>query len=410
MKKIKIVILIFLLLIISINLYGCYSNVDLTEIAVATAIGFDRADQGDIRITVQIVKPGVIKAKNQGSEEEPVWVFSATGETVFSAIRNLLTTVNRKVFYSHLQLIVISEEIARDSVLDVLDLIERDKEIQRLAYVLVAKGVSAEEILKAQSELENVPAIHIKSIIDNYESLAKMRKITLIDLLRDFNHSGNAATSGVIQKTAAKLEKENSQQEKSNQSQGSNEEDKLEVKDLKVTGTAVFRLDKLVGYLDPYETRGLIFTLDMVESGIINVDNPLHKDKKVAFEIVSSSAELNVKIKDDQAELMIEIKAEGRLADQQGSGDLTTPEMIVKMEESVARVIENNINLAVNKAQKEFKLDFFGFSKVLYKEHSSYWKKVESDWSNVFSELPITIKVSWNTSSSSLIRKPSEAR
>ncbi len=409
-RNFKFYIIILIFSIISISLSSCYSNVDLTEIAVATAIGFDRADQGDIRLTVQIVKPGVIKARNQGSEEETVWIFSATGETVFSAIRNLLATVNRKVFYSHLQLIVISEEIAKGGVLDLLDLLERDKEIHRLAYVLVAKGISAEEILKAQSELENVPAIHIKSIIDNYESLAKMRKITLIDLLRDFNHSGNAASTGVIQKKTAKLEREMSQQKKPNNGQESKTEDELEVKDLKVTGTAVFRRDKIAGYLGPYETRGLLFALDEVKSGIINIDNPLHNGKKVAFEIVSSKAKLSAKIKDDQAKLMIEVKAEGRLADQQGSGDLTTPEMLVKMEKSVARVIEKNIQMAVDKAQKEFKLDYFGFSKTLYKNHYSYWKIVESDWSNVFSELPITIEANWNTSSSSLIRSPSEAR
>ncbi|MFW6287662.1 MAG: Ger(x)C family spore germination protein [bacterium] len=410
MNNFKFIILILILFFITISLSGCYNNVDLTELAVATALGFDRADQGHIKVTVQIVKPGVMKARTQGSEEEPVWVFSATGETVFSAIRNLLTTVNRKVFFSHLQLIVISEEIASEGIIDLLDLLERDQEIKRTATILLARGISAEEILQAKTELENIPAIHISSLVDNVDALAKSRKIILIDLLKSFNLSGKAATIGTIQKSIGKTERENNQKKNSNDGQESKDKNELQVKDLSVTGAAVFKRDKLIGYLDEFETRGLLFVLDEIEGGVINVNNPQEEEKMVAFEIVNSSTELDVDINEENTRLFVKVKAEGRLADQQGRGDLTTPEMVEKIENSVARVIEINIRQVVDKAQKEYQLDYFGFSEILYKDHLSYWKKVENDWSNIFSQLPIDIEVEWKTSSSSLINKSSEAR
>ena len=402
-KEMTVLVLIFLNIIL---LSSCYSNIDLTEMAIATAIGFDKTENDHIKLTVQIVKPGVIKARDQGSEEKSVWVYSTTGETAFSAVRNLLSTVNRKTFYSHLQLIVISEELAQGGVLDVLDFLERDKEINRTSHVIVTEGLSAEEVINAQSELENIPAMHIMAIIENYTALAKIRKITFLDLIKVFNYPGFAATTAVVKKNIPSSEQEipSSNQNKQDQNR------ELEIKDLKVEGTAVFKHDQLIGFLGPFQTRGLLFALNEVESGIINVQNPLHRDKKVAFEIVSSSTELNFEGNDRHAKLVIKVKAEGRLADQQGAGDLTTLDMIEEMNKLVAGVIKNNIQLAVDMAQKEYHLDYFGFAQIIHKNHLSYWKRVKDDWSNVFSQLPIEIEVSWNTSSSSFIRSPSVAR
>lgn len=438
--KTKVLAIFIMIFLVVINTTGCWSRRDLTEMAIATAVGLDKTDAGDIEITVQVVKPGVIKARDKGSEEETTWVYSATGKTVFSAIRNLLTTVNRKTYFSHVQLMVIGEELAREGVMCVLDLFERDKETQKKANMIIARGLTAKEVLQAESDLENIPALHINSILDNYDTLAKIRKITFIDLMADFNYSGFSPTVGIIQRDnltdkhknqqlstgeqqSGKAEslqtqgKEDSGQEQKesalktvNEKASSDQGDDLQIKDLEVKGTAVFKKDKVIGWLEPFETRGLLFALDEVKSGIINVNNPLDKGKKVGYEIFNSSGTLKVEIKDGEPKLGIEVKVLGNLADQQGKGDLTTPEMIKKMNKAVAKYIENNIQSAVDRAQQDFKVDYFGFSQMLYKNHVQYWRKVEKDWSNVFSKLPVEIKVEWTTDSSALIKRTSTAR
>ncbi len=379
-------------------LSGCWNNVDLSEIAIVTAVGFDRTDRGDILLTLQMVKPGTIKAISQGSTEDPVWVYSSTGETVFTAIRNQLTTLNRKAYFSHVQLMIIGEEVAREGVTDIFDLFERDKETERMADLLITRGITAREVLQAQSELENIPALHIRSILKNNDALAKIKKTTFFDAVRRIRIRGNSLAIGVIQKQ----ENKDSQEDSGGKKQ---DEGKLEIKDLKIEGTAVIKKGKLKGYLDPFETRGLIFAIDEVQSGIINVDNPLEVGKKVAFEIVKSSGNIKGEVRDDELKLMIEVKASGRMADQQGKGDLTTPEMVKEMESRVKAVIKKNIQDAVDKAQQDYQSDFFRFVKIVYGDYYEYWEKIKDNWEEVFSNAPVEIKVQWTTTSSSLIKK-----
>lgn len=413
-NKLKLIFLIINLSFLPFFLTGCWSNVDLTELAIAAAIGIDRTEKDEIELTVQIVKPDVIKAHAQGSEENPVWVYSATGETVFSAIRNLLSTSNRRTFFSHVQLMVIGEKVAREGILDVLDLFERDKETQRMAYMLISREISAREVLGATSELENIAAIHIKSILDNSTALARIKKITLIDMLKCMNCKGYSPSVGVISKSKKEAqEKETGSSDNGvsdKKMSGDQEKEELEIKDLRVEGAAVFKKDKLAGWLNSRETRGLLFAQNEVQSGIIDVDNPYEQGKKIGFEITKSAGKLDFKMNEGKKELIIEIKAEGRMADQQGRGDLTKPDMLKKMEKSVASIIENDIRLTVHKAQKDLKTDFIGFAPMINKNYLSYWKTVEEDWSQVFSQLPVVIKVNWTTNNASLIKRPSQAR
>ena len=395
-------IIIMIILTMTILLTGCWNNVDITNIAIVTAVGFDKTENGDILLTLQMVKPGIVKAKAQGSAEEPVWVYSSTGETVFSAIRNQLTTLNRKAYFSHVQLMVISEKVAREGITDVLDLFLRDKEANRMAYLLIARGITARKVLKAQSELENIPAMHIKAIIDNNKSLAKIKKSVYFDAIRRIRIRGYSLAIGVIQRQQNKK----SQEDKTG---GKKEgEGKLEIKDLKVEGTAIIKEGKLLGYLNQYETRGLLFIINEVKSGIINIDNPLDKGKKVAFEIVNSKGKIDVEVKNNKLKLIIEIKASGRLGEQQGKGDLTTPVMIKKMEGKVEAAIKKNIEMAVQKAQQKYHSDFFKFVKIVHGEHYQYWQSIKVNWEKIFSRAPVEIRVKWKTTSSSLLKKPAQ--
>ncbi len=394
MSNWKKMILLMVTCFFVINLTACWDNRDLTEMGIATAVGFDQTEGGDIEVTVQLVKPGVIKAKAQGSPEESFWGVSATGQTVFSALRNLVTTVNREIFLAHIELMVIGEELARDGIIDVIDFFEREHESNRRASVIIARGIKAREILAAKSELENIPAIHITSTLENNTAVAKMVNIQFIDLIKCLNAPGYSPAIGVIQ----------------HRKREDNPAEKLKIKDLEVEGAAVFKKDQLIGWLDPIETRGLIFARDQVQTGIINTDNPLERGKKVSCEVVRSNGTIDVELKQGKPLLIIEVKAEGRLGEQQGKGDLTTPEMIKRLEKDISKVIEKNVLTTVELLQHKYKSDIFGFSTIVHRKYLDYWNQVEDQWDQIFSQADVKVKASWKIRSSAIIKQPSQAK
>lgn len=177
-------------------------------------------------------------------------------------------TANHKVLLSHVQIIVIGEELAKEGIMDPLDFFERDHGFNLRADILVAKGITAKQILNGESELEKIPAVHLISIMKNEKDVANIKRIMLTDLLKEIGSSGKDPAIGVIETMRKK--------------------EKLLIEDMKVERAAVFKKDKLVGWLTPLETRGLLFVEDKVQSGIINISNPLDRSKKIGIEITRS--------------------------------------------------------------------------------------------------------------------------
>lgn len=375
-----------------ITITACWDNMDLTEKAFVTAVGIDKISENKIGLTLQIVKPTIIKAGEQGSseKEEAVWVFSNTGDTIFEAAKNQMTTANRKPFYNHAELMVIGEEFARSGIKEALDFWERNHEPRMNANIIIAKGMTAKEILMAKSELEDIPSMHITDILENNEALAKIKKVTIIDVLKQLIQPGLNPVIGVIE--VAKKEKIK------------------KIKNFRVEGSAIFKKDKLIGWLNSIETRGLLFIQDEVKSGVINVPNPLDKNKKVAIEIARSSGKIDAKVKDGELVFLIQVKVVGNIADQQGNGDLTTQEILKKLEEEAEKVIEKEIWDVVKIAQKKYKSDFIGFSGVVYRKYLDYWKQVQDNWEDVFSNTPVEINVKVNIKRTGIIGKSFKIR
>ncbi|MBZ4646966.1 MAG: hypothetical protein JG777_2455 [Clostridia bacterium] len=386
-KKVMVLLNICLSLVMTT---GCWNNRDVMQISLAAAVGLDKTDDNKIELTVQLVKPSAIKKDQEGSggKEKAVWVLSSRGDTIFEAVRNTLTTANRKIFFSHVQLMIIGEELAREGIMDVLDFFERDHETNRKVDILIAKGTTAKEILNAESGLEDIAAMHITDILKNDAAVAKIKKIMLLDLLKEIDSPGKDPTIGVIEVVK--------------------KEEKLLIKDMKVQGTAVFKKDKLMGWLNPIETRGLLFVEDKVKSGIINIPNPLDKNKKVAIEMIRSRGKTNVQLKEDKLVLSIEVEEEGNIGEQQGNEDLTTPEMVKKLEEEIEEAIEKEIRDVVELAQKKYKCDIFGFGEIVHKKHLNYWKQVKDNWNEEFSHIPVEIKVTSRIRRSGLIKNPTK--
>ncbi|KGG81250.1 hypothetical protein Y919_01735 [Caloranaerobacter azorensis H53214] len=392
MVKINKILILLLMIIFNVVIFtACWDNKDLTEKAFVTAVGVDRTAEGKVQLTLQIVKPTVMKAGEQGTpEEEAFWVFTTVGDTIFEAAKNQMTAVNRKPFYNHADLMVIGEEFARDGIMEALDFWERNHEPRLGSDIIIAKGTTAEEILKAKSDMEKIPSLHIKSILKNSKELAKVKKVTIIDVLRWLIQPGVSPAIGAIEV----VEKEDLQK----------------IEDMKIDSTAVFKGDELVGWLNAAQTRGLLFIQNEVRNAIYNVDNPFNKNKKVAIEILDSNGKIDAQIVEGKLILSIKIDAVGNIADQQGKGDLTTKETFKKLSRDVENAIKTDIKDVLSIAQKEYKSDIFGFGEIMYRRHFEYWKQIKDDWADIFSDASIEIDVNVKIRGTGIIGKPSEVR
>ncbi|QVK18388.1 Ger(x)C family spore germination protein [Mycoplasmatota bacterium] len=388
---IKRYLLLPIFCMILICLTGCWDNRDITELSVVSAVGIDKTDDDQIEVTIQIIKIGTVKAKEQGSSDEAYWSISKTGNTIFEALRNILTTVDRKPFYTYNELIVIGEDIAKEGIMEVLDFFERDHENRRQALVLIAKGLSAKEVLNAKTELSTIPSLHLLEVIRNSQASTKIIEVELFDLLRDVCHPGKNAVVGIIEKI-------------------DNEKEELKIKNLRVAGGAVFTKDKLQAWLKPKDTIGYLIITNELKNGIINIPDPTDENKLVSVELKRVKNKIEVKFKDNKPTFLLEIKAAGNIGEQQSTSDLTTKEMVKKLDKEIEKLIEDELKKIIKLAQEELENDIFGLGAIVHMKNLNYWKKVENDWDSVFSETQIEIKVDAKLKAPGTVKKALEPK
>ncbi|MFT9495394.1 Ger(x)C family spore germination protein [Anaerosolibacter sp.] len=387
MKKwIRIFIFLLMIWILTIGVTGCWSNKDLSKRALVAAVGLDKADNGQIELTLEIIKPSAVGGtEGNPTTEEPIWIHSSKANTVFEAVRDQVTEVNRKPYYSHIQTIVIGEKLAKSGIQDVLDFFFRDHEPRLTPTVLIAKGTTAKKILETKNELEKMSAFNLKEITENEENNPVIQKVILFDLLKQLSASGREVTIGVVETV--------------------NDTQPLEKRNVRVEGSGVFRSDQLIGWLSPTETAGLQYILGNVESGIITVPNPLQPSKLLSIEQVKAREDIKAEASNSELVFHITITGKGNIGGQQGRGDLTTEVMIEKIEKETEQTIKQQIHQAVEAAQKKHGSDILGLGGVVHREYPKLWNQIKDDWDDQFKKASIDINVEFKIKQLGLIGK-----
>lgn len=145
------------------------------------------------------------------------------------------------------------------------------------------------------------------------------------------------------------------------------------------TGAAVFKGDRLVGWLDKSETRGLNWIRSKVKSGIIVIENPQTPGSSIGLEIVHGRGQSRVELADGQFVARIRVDVEGNFGDTTGFIDPEFDGLWASMERRMAEAIKQEIQAAVTKAQ-ELRTDYIGFGTSLYRSNPKLWGQVQDDW------------------------------
>jgi len=383
-KKAGIARFVFLLLIFPLLLTGCWNNRDLTEINIVAGIGLDRTEDGKVLLTVQIVEPAAIqntssgRGKGGGAQPKPVFVESFEGETVFETIRGILSIVDKRLFFSTTQVLILGERLLQDGMIEVLDFFQRENDIDYGMNILVAKGVAPGEILEIENDMDSISAVYIRETAENTVSRGTVKKTTLIDLIKDIESGGRQPAIGQITKAGDRK--------------------------VRTEGVAVIKDGRLAGWLDPYETRGYLFAIGEVKSAIVNI--PADRGK-IAMEIIRSKGKVNVRFENGKPSMLtIKVVVEANVAGYEGRGRLDSQDDLSILKETLGNEIKKEIIRALEKAQKEYSSDIFGFGSYVHKYHPQYWKKVKKDWNDIFSRLPADIQVNAKIMRTGIIKSP----
>nr|WP_304214388.1 Ger(x)C family spore germination protein [Fredinandcohnia onubensis] len=384
MNKRFVLVILFLGIIL---LSGCWSKKELTDIAIISAFGIDKNDKGQYVGTIQVINPGNVTGGQQdggSSFGPPVNVYTETGNNLTEVSRKFSTSISRRLYYAHTNLVVVGERLAReDGILHLFDAMDRDPEFRITSEVIIAQDMEARDIVRTITPIDKIPSNKvIKTLKSTEKNWGTHLRANMKDVLNSLVSEGKEPLL-----TGFRIKGEIDQAMKL-----ANIEETTPKAVLEADGIALFRDGKLVDWLQGNTARGTIWILDKIEKTDVNIDWQGYEEA-IAFEVIRQKTKILPIIQNEEPLITVDVSVEGDIGEVEVPIDLTDPLLLVKIEKAAEKEIKKEIQEAINQAQKN-KTDVFGFGEAIQRSDPNLWRKLKSDWNSVyFPELIVDVKV-----------------
>ncbi|MFJ7976857.1 Ger(x)C family spore germination protein [Peribacillus sp. NPDC096379] len=380
--------LLFLILISTSLISGCWNAREIPDLAIVSAFGIDKNEAGKYVGTFQIINPGNLAGGLQGGgggQGPPITVYSSTGDNIYEVTRRLSTKSSRTLYYAHTNLLIISEDLAKkDGITNILDAFERDFEFRTTAMVVIAHRSKAEDIIKTLPPLDKVSAVNVIKTLKNTERL--LGEEPTVNLQEVIHYLVSPGKEPLISGISLKGEKQDAKKVANTQG-SSTPKAKLEA-----DGIAVMKDGKLVDWLHGKTARGTGWVLNRIKSTIVNIN--WEKEKAaIEYTVVRQKTKVTTHTKKGQPKISIHIRAEGDIGEVRVPVNLNDPHVLRKIEIEVNKKIKKDVHDAIHRAQ-ENKTDIFGFGEAFHRSDPKEWNKLKADWNDVtFPKLEVDVTV-----------------
>lgn len=360
--KVKIAILLIFVFNI-LYLAGCSNIEQLDDRMIIHGVGVDKV--GDtFDLTIQ-----QFSVTGSNEKEEGAQVVKAQGSSLMDAFSDLSLQTGKTPMYSQNLILAIGEETAYGGINDILDFFVRYYESRPTVKVIVVKG-KAESVLNFKKDDKLVMAKDIMSIAESERINSKVMSSSIFQFVGDLKNITSDPSASIIS-----IEKQNDEEI------------------LVANGTAIFKNDKLVGFIDTSATRGALIIDNRLNSGteVIDVGSvgrvsySLEKSKsKVKFNLENGSPVYNITVKVNTNVYEIERDIRSQLTDN----------AFELMEAALSDRIKKIAEQAIYKSIYEYNSDIFGFGQIALKSNKDYFRSVENKWDQTMKEAKYNINVS----------------
>lgn len=372
MKKLLFIFPIILLLT------GCWNYRELNSLAIVTALAIDKADD-EYEVSVLIANGKNTQTSPKEGQSQTV-VYSGKGKTISRALKRINLKIPKDAYLGHLGVVIISEKIAKDGMLDILDFLIRDPESVKRFYLILSKDYDAKDIIQILSPLESFPGQSIATNIATSKDLqAISTSITYSKFIENLLKKGKEPVLPTI--TITGNEKKGS---KNKILETSNPDAKT-----KLETVALFKKDQLLGYTTEDESRGINIISNQVEEMITTY--PCGKGN-IVVNLSNIKTTIDNELKNKKPQVTIHVKATGSIQEITCKKDIKQPEVINQIKKDTEKSLKKQIKKALQIAQKEYQTDVFGFGNLFYKKYPKYFSTVEKKWNKeIFPNIDVKI-------------------
>lgn len=309
MKKIILIIICLLFLT------GCYDYQELSDMNIVNGIGIDFKDEEYI-VSLETVK----SSKGESSNKITTNVISGKDKILANAINQAINNSGKKAYFKHVDLVIISEELAKNGIGDVVDYMLRDVTVSSSFFTVIADD--PEKILTTEIDDNSISNLIVDTIRYNVDAT----QIDNIDLIVSniINEKKDIALPYIEMKNENVI----------------------------IDNIAYFKKAKMVGKMNNKIYNFLLLKSDNLDFD--NDDNVINIYKK------------NIKYDVKKDKIIIDIKGMGKVKKINEDTNLEDEDSYKKLEKGIQETIATEVEKFIDEAL-ENESDLVGFKDLYYK-------------------------------------------
>ncbi|MGE5580291.1 MAG: Ger(x)C family spore germination protein [Bacillota bacterium] len=404
---------------------GCWDREELDEVGIVGAIGLDKGGDGQVIVSLEVVNPKALaSAQTMGGDSAPVVavVLRDQADTISSAIRNAQRRLPRTLTMGQVSSIIVGQSLAREGIGQYLDFVLRDARIRNSAVLATCDTGSG---LLQRPLIEPIPSRVLLALSNTALAGGKTVRTTINEFTVKLAepgiepvtlHTAGRKTKDIQVKRQGEEVKQTDKAvmleqpiEANVDIEGELPPDSPVLNPLKEAasgesvpgmtidvGVAAYKGDKLVGLLDGAEARGYLWLSGDLREASVEVPDPFGSGKMVGLDVVRANSSIKPIFEGgpEGIKMHAEIHVDLEAAQFQLATDLRKTGIIDALEQSLDALVTREIRATLERVQKEFKSDIYGFGYEVYKSNPDLWATMEHTWNDeVFPNVEVELDV-----------------
>lgn len=360
--KVRFIILLFLIFNIFF-IAGCSNIEQLDDKMIIHGVGIDRVEN-TFELTIQ-----QFSVTGSNEKEEGAQVVKTKGNSLMDAFSDLSLQTGKTPMFSQNLVLAIGEETAYNGINDILDFFVRYYESRPTVKIIIVKG-KAENVLSFKKDDKLIMAKDIMAITESERINSKVMSSNIFQFVGALKNSTLDPIASIVS-----VERQNDEEI------------------LAANGTAVFKNDKLAGFIDTNSTRGALIINNRLNGGTEVID--VESVGKVSYSLEKSKSKVKFKLENGKPVYNIIIKVNTNIYEIERDIKNQLPDNAFNlMEEALISRIKTITSQAIYKSIFEYNSDIFGFGQIALKSDKEYFRTVENNWDQAMKEAKYNIDVS----------------
>lgn len=362
---------------------GCWDMVEISRSSLVTSLALEPGKSGNFRITMEVLNSSEASSKQGGKGNAPTQLFTVEADTIAEAIGRINEQYNRMLIGSHGRVIIIDERLARGGLEPFIDFAQRSRFIRENITVLISNKTKASDLLNIAYPSGNYAGLGIESQIDNYyRNWGGVPDSHLYEIAMTSTSIGKELMLGAVTAIGDNAETGNMDSVKSMRKKAI----------VQVTGAAVFRGDKLIGFLPRKDTNTVLLVTNRLKRTTYSV--PLREPNRyAAVRFIHLHASNRVRMVQGRPKITVEIEGTGFIASLDGQVPIDRATGFRELEQRTADYLKKRVTSTIESVQRNYRSDIFGFGESMYRHDFREFISLSDRWNEQFARADVEVQV-----------------